>query len=93
MSDDPRLTTRAYRNLARWVLDRDRGACQIHGPRCTRIATEVDHIISRGDGGDVYDVRNLRAACRACNGWRSAQRTNAMRYRYRTSVPTFDRRL
>ena len=78
---DRRIQTQAYRRLARWVLDRDLHLCQIHGPDCTRYATQVDHIIDRADGGDVHDPHNLRAACRRCNAWRSALRTNQRRYR------------
>ena len=76
---DPRLWTGAYRHLAKWVLDRDHHQCQIHGPRCTQWATEVDHIVARADGGDDT-ATNLRAACRQCNGWLAANRTNQRRY-------------
>jgi len=75
------LWTAGYRRLRLAVLDRDGWACQIQGPRCTRAATEVDHIVARADGGAVYDPANLRAACRACNGRLAAQRTNEARYR------------
>jgi 5-methylcytosine-specific restriction protein A len=78
--DDPRLWSRAYRALCRYVLDRDNNRCQIGGPRCTIHATEVDHIVPRADGGALFDVTNMRAACKRCNGWRSAVRTNAIRY-------------
>jgi 5-methylcytosine-specific restriction protein A len=76
---DPRLNTRGYKLLRAWVLDRDRHACQIRGPRCTHVATEVDHIECRADGGDVFAPTNLRAACRPCNGWLAALRTNRLR--------------
>jgi 5-methylcytosine-specific restriction protein A len=76
---DPRLNTQAYRRLRVYILERDRHACQIRGPKCTHAATEVDHVVARADGGDVYDPTNMRAACRPCNGWRAAQRTNAKR--------------
>lgn len=83
---------RMRRRLAALVLDRDLHLCQIRGPRCTRYATQVDHIVARADGGDVFDPANLRACCAACNGWRSAQRTNSMR-RYRDSVARYETRL
>ena len=89
---DPRLTSRAYRQLARMVLERDAHQCQIKGPKCNRYATEVDHIIARADGGAVFDPNNLRAACRACNGYLSAKRTNERR-RYRTTVALYEVRL
>jgi 5-methylcytosine-specific restriction endonuclease McrA len=90
-TDDPRLHTPQWKALRLWVLDRDRGVCQIHGPKCTVWATDVDHIVARADGGDVWAPGNLRAACRQCNGWHAAQRTNRMRYR--DSVARFETRL
>ena len=87
---DRRLWTGAYRHVRRWVLDRDGGVCQIRGAKCTHWATEVDHIRARADGGDCYDPANLRAACRACNGGRAADRTNRLR---RAQVPYEDMRL
>jgi 5-methylcytosine-specific restriction protein A len=78
-TSDARIQTRAYRLLRLWVLDRDRGQCQIRGPKCTQLATEVDHIVSRADGGQVFDPANLRAACRPCNAARGAAHTNDRR--------------
>ena len=91
-TQDAELWTAAYKALRRYVLERDGWACQIRGPRCLGYATEVDHIVARADGGDVYDPRNMRAACRPCNARGGAQRTNARR-RYRTSVPVYEIRL
>jgi 5-methylcytosine-specific restriction endonuclease McrA len=95
---DKRLWTRRYRLLRYYVLARDRNVCQIRGPNCQHVATCVDHVVDRADGGAVYDPTNLRAACVPCNSWRSAVRTNALvrsrrRYGYRTSVPDYDTRL
>ena len=91
---DPRLATPAWRAVRRVVLDRDLGLCQIRGPHCSKWATCVDHIVDRADGGDMFDPANLRAACRSCNGWRSAQRTNVRRgWRYRTGVASYESRL
>jgi 5-methylcytosine-specific restriction endonuclease McrA len=86
---------RAYKALRRMVLERDRYVCQVRGPRCTKVATEADHVISRADGGAVFDPRNMRAACAACNGWRAAERTNALRRaaRYRTGLAHYDVRM
>jgi 5-methylcytosine-specific restriction endonuclease McrA len=89
---DPRLWTPRYRAIRAWVLIRDGGLCQIHGPKCSHYATEVDHVVPRVDGGDVFDPSNMRASCKACNGWRAAKRTNDRR-RYRTSVPEYETRL
>jgi 5-methylcytosine-specific restriction protein A len=50
------------------VLKRDGRVCQIRGPMCITLATEVDHVNSRDD----HDVRNLRAVCQACHQDRSS---------------------
>jgi 5-methylcytosine-specific restriction endonuclease McrA len=76
---DPRLNTVAWRRLRLLVLARDRHVCQVRGPVCTRVATCVDHIVSRSDGGDMWNPANLRAACRPCNSRDGAARTNARR--------------
>lgn len=55
------------REVRRRVLFRDRNLCQICGPKCTGIATEVDHIIALADGGASHDMANLRATCKTCN--------------------------
>jgi 5-methylcytosine-specific restriction protein A len=68
------------------VLERDGWLCQIKGPGCTTIATQVDHIVPPrldGTGGAWYDPRNLRAACQHCNGSRGgvdARRRARTRY-------------
>lgn len=49
--------------LRRTVLERDNGLCQIRGPRCTRIATAVDHI----QHGDNHNLTNLQAVCNTCH--------------------------
>lgn len=49
------------------VLSRDRYECQIRGPRCTHRATEADHIVAIAEGGQRFDLDNLRAACKPCN--------------------------
>lgn len=82
----PHMWTREYRALAHWVIDRDQHVCQINGPRCTHYATEADHIIPRADGGPDTP-ENLQAACKRCNGWRAAERTNAMRYQIGNEHP------
>ena len=80
-TNDPRLTTRSYRALRAWVLDRDNHRCQIKGPRCTTVATTVDHIEPRAEGGAVVDPANMRAACVPCNARGGAEMTNTRRYR------------
>jgi 5-methylcytosine-specific restriction protein A len=91
MPGRPLPRTRGYRDLCDYVLARDRNLCQIQGPTCTRVATEVDHIVARADGGDVWAASNLRASCRACNARRGAERTNAARYR--TGLARYETRL
>jgi 5-methylcytosine-specific restriction endonuclease McrA len=56
-----------WQAVRRLVLDRDCGVCQIHGDKCKRRATEVDHIVNVDDGGARLDPANLRAACKSCN--------------------------
>ena len=61
----------AYRGpwprIRRTILERDGHTCQIRGPRCTTIATHVDHIIPVNSGGPWWEPDNLRASCRNCN--------------------------
>lgn len=61
------------------ILRRDRYACQIRGPRCTGVATEVDHIRP----GDDHSMSNLQAVCAACHSQKSAREGNAARARLR----------
>jgi 5-methylcytosine-specific restriction enzyme A len=83
---------RAARLPADWarrrarILRRDHHRCQIAGPGCTRIATEVDHI----DHGDNHDPANLQAVCSRCHraktqgeaaGAQSAARARSIRPR------------
>jgi hypothetical protein len=41
-------------------------ACAVRGPGCTGVATTVDHIVARINGGD-NSLANLRPCCPACN--------------------------
>lgn len=58
----------AWRTVRRAVLERDRYVCRIGGPRCTKAATQVDHIVAVSKGGAPFDMGNLRASCQPCNG-------------------------
>jgi 5-methylcytosine-specific restriction endonuclease McrA len=91
---DPRLSTISWRRLRLLVLDRDRWQCQIRGPDCTQVATCVDHIVARADGGPCWDTTNLRAACRKCNSAGGAIRTNARRsqFGYHNTMARYDTR-
>lgn len=66
MPTDPRHTSE-WKRVRLIVLERDGYICQIRGPRCTRRATAVDHIIPLVMGGDAFDTMNLRASCLRCN--------------------------
>jgi 5-methylcytosine-specific restriction endonuclease McrA len=56
-------------NYRKPVMKRDRGLCQIRGPRCIHRATQIDH----RDRGDDHSLSNLRAACKNCHADKSAQ--------------------
>ncbi len=73
-----------WKRLRRFVLYRDRGVCQIAGPDCTSVATEVDHIVNNDD----HSPNNLRAVCATCHRQRTEvqrrdglARANARRFR------------
>jgi 5-methylcytosine-specific restriction endonuclease McrA len=78
------LHSRTWRRIRLAVLDRDGWRCQIAGPECSSVATCVDHIVPRSEGGAMWDPANLRAACRRCNGRRSALALNERRRRRTT---------
>jgi 5-methylcytosine-specific restriction endonuclease McrA len=56
------------------VLDRDQHRCQVQiAGRCRGHATQVDHIRAISEGGDPYDMANLRASCKPCNSYLGAK--------------------
>ncbi len=65
--------------VRRSVLERDGYHCQIMGPNCVGRATTADHIQPRSQGGDCYDLANLRAACVPCNSSGGAVLANLAR--------------
>jgi len=71
--------SKQWRRLRPVIFERDGHQCQIRGPKCTTVATQVDHIVPMSAGGAPFDPDNLRAACRACNVARSNQRSEAWR--------------
>lgn len=65
----PAGSTRRWRQLRAFILDRDQRRCQVDG--CGAYATHVDHLLPRVAGGSD-DPANLRAACAPCNLRRGA---------------------
>jgi 5-methylcytosine-specific restriction endonuclease McrA len=53
------------------VALRDKGVCQIKGPKCTGGGTVWDHKVPWAWGGTSKDAANIQQACRACNSWKS----------------------
>jgi 5-methylcytosine-specific restriction protein A len=73
--------------VSEFVLKRDGYVCQIQGPKCTKVATESDHIIPPDEGGAPFDSDNARASCAACNRARGAARMHAMAKLNRQNTP------
>jgi 5-methylcytosine-specific restriction protein A len=71
----PSATERGYgpewARLSRAIIERDRHVCQLQLPGCTGKADTTDHVIPKVRGGND-DPSNLVAACRHCNGLKSA---------------------
>ncbi|SKL75201.1 Bacteriophage protein [Mycobacteroides abscessus subsp. massiliense] len=67
-----RTNTRAWKMQRVRCLQRDGHQCQIRGPRCTVIATEVDHVTAVAFGGSD-DLGNLQAACHNCHATKSGR--------------------
>lgn len=69
-------STRAWRRVRLYVLERDGWRCQfpgdddhpaqLSGNRCGRFANHADHILAKSLGGTDHPA-NLRAACRDHN--------------------------
>jgi 5-methylcytosine-specific restriction endonuclease McrA len=68
-----------WRRFRTLILARDNRQCQIRGNRCTRHATEVDHITPLAVGGARLDPTNARAACKPCNSQLGAILGNRLR--------------
>jgi hypothetical protein len=73
---DNRYSSTRWRKLRADVLAACDHRCTIAGPRCTIIATTVDHITPVVLGGDFWSTDNLRGACQACNSGRGARLKN-----------------
>jgi len=57
------LGTKKWKNKRLSILQRDGYECYVCGGQ----ADQVDHIIPRVAGGDVFDDYNLMAICARCN--------------------------
>ena len=57
------LGTKKWKNKRLSVLQRDGYECYLCGGQ----ADQVDHLIARSKGGDVFDDDNLMAICGRCN--------------------------
>ncbi|WP_373887233.1 HNH endonuclease [Actinomyces bowdenii] len=62
-----RTSSAEYRRWRETVLRRDRFACQLGLPGCTRRATEADHIVPVAEGGTLLDTCNGQATCASCH--------------------------
>lgn len=69
-------STRAWRRLRAFVLDRDGWACRVEvdGVPCGAYADTADHVVPLSEGGAQLDPGNVRAACRFHNYSRGAGR-------------------
>ncbi len=65
-------------NSARWqrlrvVKLRTAPLCEYCPPNRRKTATEVDHFKAIEDGGDPFDMANLRSACKTCHSQKTAR--------------------
>ena len=71
------LGTKKWKNKRLSILQRDGYECYVCGGQ----ADQVDHLIARVKGGDVFDNDNLAAICAKCN------RTKGSRFFNGTATP------
>lgn len=64
-----------WKALRRAVLKRDGGVCQIGGPRCVEVATEVDHMGTHDD----HRLCMLQAVCKPCHASKTGRQARAAR--------------
>src|SRR6185312_7307278 len=80
----PRTESSRRTGTGRWqalrvrVLQRDGHLCMIRGPRCTVVATEVDHVVATHLGGDDL-MANSQSACKPCHSDKTAREARAAR--------------
>ena len=65
---DRRHSTARWQRLRKQVLAYYGHTCQVEGPRCTRYATTVHHLVPSSQAPHLFwEPANLVAACRRCN--------------------------
>lgn len=70
----PKLGTRRWTEFRKTILARDMYRCRYAFEGCTRVATEVDHLIDRALGGPVYDEGNCFSVCESCHDEKGRRR-------------------
>lgn len=64
---------RVYRERRKLVAEllEERPWCEmrVHPAICTRRATEVHEVLSRGRGGSILDRENCMVGCHSCHAW------------------------
>ena len=78
------LGTNKWKNKRLSILQRDGYECYICGGQ----ADQVDHIIARVNGGDVFDDDNLMAICGRCN-----RAKGSGSFRHTPTPPVFSSRI
>jgi 5-methylcytosine-specific restriction endonuclease McrA len=70
MPGDPWLQSREWREFRARVL-RLNPVCSVAG--CGDLATDVDHVVSRANGGALLDPRNCQVFCHAHHSQKTAR--------------------
>lgn len=62
-----------WQQVRQVVMERDEWRCRVRLQCCEGEASDVDHIVPPADGGDRWDLANLRASCGPCNRSRASK--------------------
>lgn len=85
-----RTTDPRHRKWAADVLKNCKRVCQIRVPNvCTFVATQADHIIPVGEGGDPFALWNGQGACEACHRWKSSREGHRAQGHKVDDIPPF----
>lgn len=85
----PTLEFRVNRPRA---LARDHHECQVRESGCLHLASEVDHIINRAEGG-TDELENLQSICTSCHKKKTARESLRGRRRRRDAARHPDSRM